>query len=118
MRPTPGILLSLLLAVGALACGGSKPPTYQLTQSKAAVRGAVEVGAKDVPRAALFLKMANDNILMAEELILEREYGRARHLLRRAEADANLSIALANQARAESETEESKRKLQKLREGD
>lgn len=118
MRPTLWIVLSLaaLLCAGAMACGGSKPPTYQLTQSKAAVRGAVEVGAKDEPQASLYLKMANDNILTAEELILEREYERARHKLRRAEADANLAIALANEGEERAKAEETKRKLQKLRE--
>jgi hypothetical protein len=112
--------ISLALSVAALAvtfaCGGAKPPTYQLTQSKAAVRGAVEVGAKDTPQAALYLKMANDNIVEAEQLILDREYERARDRLLRAEADATLSIALAKEARARADAEEEKRKLQKLRE--
>ncbi len=102
--------------LGAIACGGAKPPTYQLSQSKAAVRGAQEVGAKEVPQAALRLKQANDAIQTAEVLILEHEYAQARHQLRRAEADADLAIALAKEAQARSAADEQKRKLQKLRE--
>jgi len=98
-----------------IGCGSSKPPTYQLTQSKAAVRGAQEVGAKDTPQAALHLKMARDNLRTAEELIIAREYGRAKGLLVRAEADANLAIALSNEAQAKNAADEAKRKLEKLR---
>jgi hypothetical protein len=112
------ILIAIALAAFAIACGGSKPPTYQLTKSKAAVRGAVEVGAKDTPQAALYLKMANDNILEAEELILDREYERARDRLERAESDADLAIALSKEANAKVDADEEKRKLQKLREDD
>lgn len=111
--------VKLWVAVGLAAmwvgCGGGKPPTYQLTQSKAAVRGAQEVRAGETPQAALHLKMAKDNLRLAEELILERNYSAAKHLLIRAEADANLAIALANEAEAKDAAEDAKKKLEKLR---
>lgn len=107
--------IAVAMAALWIGCGGGKPPTYQLTQSKAAVRGAQEVRASETPQAALHLKMARDNLRVAEELILERNYSAARHLLIRAEADANLAIALANEAESKSAADDSKRKLEKLR---
>ncbi len=108
------VAAAFMMVVG-MACGGSKPPTYQLSQSKAAVRGAVEVNAKDTPQAALYLKIAKDNVRSAEGLIIEREYSKASHLLRRAEADANLAITLAKAEKMKAAAADMKRKLEKLR---
>ena len=49
----------MAIALLALAsCGAADIPTQQLTSAKAAIRGAVEAGAKKVPKGALHLKMA------------------------------------------------------------
>jgi hypothetical protein len=113
MRSVGLFLAPLLLFVGA--CGASAPPTYQLTQSEAAIRAALEVGAEDTPQAALHLKMARDQVRSAKALMVEHENDRARHLLRRAEADANLAIALAKEDAAKQETLAAERKLETLR---
>lgn len=84
-------LCALLLA----SCGSAhKPPNDEMTQARAVVRAAEEVGAKDVPQAALHFKMANDQIVSAEVLIAKEEMKKARDLLLRAEVDAELAIAL------------------------
>jgi predicted metal-binding transcription factor (methanogenesis marker protein 9) len=123
MMPTPGTLAPMkrigklvLCAAFLLSCGGTpKPPTEELSKAKAVVRAADEVGAKDAPRAALHLKMANDQITSAEELIEKKKMSQARYLLMRAEADAELSIALAKAASKEQEAEEAMAKVQKLK---
>jgi hypothetical protein len=104
-----------LAAVFATACGGAPPPTNQLTQSKAAIRGAEEVGAENTPKAALHLKMARDHLKNAEALIVEEEYEDASLVLKRAEADAELAIAMSKETEARTEAEDAMRKVQELK---
>jgi hypothetical protein len=107
----PGICLSTALA----ACGGSSPPTHQLTESNSAIRAAEEVGAENTPKAALHLKMARDHLRNAEALIVEEEYEDAALVLKRAEADADLALALARESQARNEAEQAMRKVQELK---
>jgi len=98
------------------ACGSSKPPTYQLTRSESAIRGAEEVGAAKVPKAALHLKMARDNLGAAQQIMGDEDkYGEATLLLRRAEADAEAAIALSKEAQAQAAAEEAQDKIRRLK---
>jgi len=116
----PFALLLLFALAGAAAlpsagCGASTPPTHQLTESKSAIRGAEESGASDSPKSALHLKMARDHLRNAEQLIAEEEYDDATLVLKRAQADAELAIAMAREAKTRSDAEESMRKVQALK---
>src|SRR6188768_4101774 len=93
----------LLLGVG---CGASAPPTLQQTKTQSAIRGAEVAGAEDTPKAKLHLKMAK-----AEQLIAEEEYDDAALVLRRAEADAELAIALSKESDARGRAEDLQRKV-------
>jgi Na+-translocating ferredoxin:NAD+ oxidoreductase RnfG subunit len=106
--------LGLLLVVLAAGCAAPKPPTTQLTAAKAAIRGAVEAGAKSAPKGALHLKMARDQVGQAEDLIVAEKTSEARHLLIRAEADGNLAVALAKEAAAKRQLADIKDKLRRL----
>ena len=106
----------ILCAAFVVSCGGSpKPPTEEMSKAKAVSRAADEVGATDTPKAALYLKMANDQIAEAEQLIKREKMNQARMLLMRAEADAELSIAHAKAASKEEEAEAAILKVQKLK---
>ena len=106
----------ILCAAFVVSCAGSpKPPTEEMSKARAVSRAADEVGAKDAPKAALYLKMANDKIAEAEELIEKERMNQARRLLMRAEADAELSIALAKAASKEEEAEAAMLKVEKLK---
>lgn len=105
--------LAVAFSLG-LGCAGAPPPTHQLSESKAAVRAAEEVGATKAPQAALHLKMARDQIAQAEALIRDEEHEDARYLLKRAEADAELAIALAKAQAERDAAEETKHKIQRL----
>jgi hypothetical protein len=105
----------LAVAVLGAACGAAAPPTHQLTRSQAEIRGAEEAGAENTPKAALHLKMARDHVTNAQRLIVEEEFEDAALILRRAEADAQLAIALAREAKARSEAETAMRKVQELK---
>lgn len=99
-----------------VGCGAAAPvPAEQVTQTEAAIRAASEVGAPSVPKAALHLKMANDQLATAKGLIAEESNDEARLALDRARVDAELAIALAKEATLRAQAEEALQKVKKLR---
>ena len=89
----------------ALACGGAPAPTERLATAKASVRAAQEVGAKDVPEAKLHAQLAQEQVDQATKLIEEGENERADALLRRAQADAELAVAMTRDATSKQQAE-------------
>jgi hypothetical protein len=83
-----------LLAVG---CASHPAPTEQVASSLAAVRGAQEAGALQVPEAALHVKLAEEQIEQAQALMSNDDNQRAEDLAVRAYQDAELAIALARE---------------------
>lgn len=92
------IAFCCLLATPLFACGGAAVPQSQLTDAKTSVSAAEAVGAKDEPAAELHLKMAENGISDAEELIKEKRHEEAGLVLDRAYADAELALALTETA--------------------
>ena len=82
----------------AIACAGAPQPTERLASAQGAVRAAKEVGADNVPQAQLHTKLAEEQIIQANQLMEEGENERAEMVLRRATADAELAVALAREA--------------------
>ncbi|HMA95677.1 MAG TPA: DUF4398 domain-containing protein [Polyangiaceae bacterium] len=112
-------LLGFVAAASAylvVGCGSAPPvPADQITQTEAAIRGATEVGAPSVPKAALHLKMAQDQLQTAKGLIAEEENDEARLVLDRARIDAELAVALAKEATLRAQAAEAVEKVKKLR---
>lgn len=104
-----------------VGCGGATVPAGDVASAQAAVRAANEVGAQDVPQAALHLKYAREQLDEARRLIEEDRSERAKMLLKRAEADAELALTLAREAQERKKAQKvmaDVEKLQKmLREG-
>lgn len=99
-----------------VGCGSAPPvPADQITQTEAAIRAASEVGATSVPKAALHLKMAQDQLQTAKGLIAEDENDEARLVLDRARIDAELALALSKEATLRAEAAEAVEKVKKLR---
>lgn len=96
-------------------CGGAAMPTEQLTTAKASVAAAEVAGANDEPTAALKLKHARDQIEQAEKLIADEDYEPAEWLLRRAAVDADLALALAEEAETAQAATKAKEDLEKLK---
>jgi hypothetical protein len=89
--------LALFLTLGA--CASTTPPTEKMESSAASIRGAQQAGAEDVPRAALYLQLANEQSAKAKALIESGGHDNmhaAANLLMRAAADGDLAIALAD----------------------
>ncbi len=104
--------LGLMCAVTGCA---AEVPAERLQSSSAAIRGAEEVGAPRVPRAALHLQLAKEQAEEAKKLIANGDRDQAAMVLLRAEADANLAIALARVTNEQREAEVAAQKVRDLK---
>ena len=82
------------------ACASFPPPTTTVASSLAAVRGAEEVGAAEVPQAALKLQLAREQLAKAEALMADGEHELAHSMALRASNDAELAIVLVRESEA------------------
>lgn len=99
-------------------CGSSlPPPSDRLATAEAGARSARELGAQKEPRAALHLKLAEEQITQAKGLMTEGDNKRADMVLQRAGADAELSVMLAKEHNANAEAAEAKEKLKNAKGG-
>jgi hypothetical protein len=108
--------------VGLLAvvwgCGGGYPePRNQLTASEAAVRAAEVAGAQNGPQSALHLKLAREQVESGRALIQDGENERAEWMLRRAQSDADLALAVATEEARRKQAAAAKAGLDQLQEG-
>jgi regulator of protease activity HflC (stomatin/prohibitin superfamily) len=93
------------VAVVGLGCASAPPPTEQLASAEASMRAARELGATQVPRAQLHLRLAQEQVTQARKLAQDGENERAASLLNRAHADAELALALSREATIHRELE-------------
>lgn len=82
-----------ILSVCLLGCAAAKP--LHTEASSAAIRSAEELGAKDVPQAALHLQLAKEGLEAASVLNERGQTDEGGSMLLRAEADAELAVALS-----------------------
>jgi Domain of unknown function (DUF4398) len=104
-----------LLVATLAGCGGAPLPADRLASAEAGIRGASEVGAQSVPEAALHLKMARDQVAQAKTLSREGDADRAATVLARAEADAELALALTRETAGRAEADAVLAQVQALR---
>jgi hypothetical protein len=112
--------IMLAAALGAFAgfgCGSATPPTERLTTAEAAIRGAMEVDANSLPRGALHLKLAQEQVDKAKRYIEDDMNQRADLALRRAQADAELAIALAREHEMKEKAKSAHQRLERLKAG-
>lgn len=100
------VILACVLAAMALACGSSiPPPNDRMASAEAATRSARELGAAQEPKAALHLKLAEEQIDQAKALVRDGDNKRADLVLQRASSDAELAVMLAKEKNAKGEAE-------------
>lgn len=105
---------ALLLALFA-GCGSYPPPTERMTTAEAAIRGAEELGASKVPQAALYMKLAQEQTEKAKRLMQDGYNEHAELVLRRAQSDAELAIAIAKEQETQGRAQEAQTKLEQAR---
>lgn len=96
------------------ACGSVPAPTAKVASSEAAVRAAGELDANGVPSAQLHLKLAQDQLQAGKKLIEDGDNKRAEYVLTRAQADAELAVALAKETKLAKEAEAAQAKVREL----
>lgn len=113
----PVVALSLT-SIALAACGGSiPPPSDRLATAEAASRSARELGADREPKAALHLKLAQEQIDSAKKLMTDGDNKRADLVLQRASSDAELAVMLAKENNANSEAQKAKDRVTQLKSG-
>jgi hypothetical protein len=83
--------------------------------STSAIRAAEEVGASSVPRAALYLQLAREGVENAQVLATKGEKEMAESMLLRAQADAELAVALSRGDADKTEAAIAVERVRKLR---
>jgi len=112
MRHILGFVVSALFVAG---CGSSPAPTERVASAEAAIRGAQEVGASNVPAASLSLKLAQEEVQKAKQLMQDGDNRRAALLMMRAQADADLALAQARESQAQAEAQAAVDQVKALR---
>ncbi len=84
----------------ATACASFPPPNDTLANSVASARGAEEIGAKQVPKAALSLQLAYEAISKTKAMMERGDNERAHYMALRAHNDAEMALALTREAHA------------------
>lgn len=90
-------------------------PEYATESSASAIRTAEEVGATEVPKAALHLQLAKEEFEKAKVLFAEGKKDEALSLLNRAEADAELAVTLAHEDAEKQSANDALARVTKLR---
>ncbi len=86
---------SFLIAIMITGCGSS-PEVINKEASTSAIRAAQEVGASEVPKASLYLQLAQEELEKAKVLAENGEKEQAESMLKCAQADAELAIVLSH----------------------
>jgi len=113
---TPRILGAAALAFTLLGAGCASAPLHT-DASTSGIRAAEEVGAPKVPRAALHLQLAKEELQHAKDLSADGKASEASSQLQRSEVDAELAVALSREATEAAEARAALERVQKLRQG-
>ncbi|MFO7687903.1 MAG: DUF4398 domain-containing protein [Desulfobacterales bacterium] len=111
-----GMAVCILLAAAIVGCASGPAFNQSSEASKSAIRAADEVGAGELPRAALYLQLAKEELERARVLAAEGDKEQAASLLKRAEADAELAITLSHEQSEKMESEKALERVRQLRE--
>jgi N-acetylmuramic acid 6-phosphate (MurNAc-6-P) etherase len=89
--------LSTALVAG---CATQQLPQQQLLDTTASIDSAKEIDQSVTPKVALHVKLAEDQVEIAKALIEDGDDERAMRMLDRAQADAEVALALAKTTRS------------------
>jgi len=97
-----------------MACASVPKPTDQVAQSEGAMRSARELGAEQVPKAALELQLSKEELAKADRLMKDDKNEEATQWANRARADAELAVALTRQHQAEADARHAEDQLRAI----
>ncbi len=94
-----------------VGCASNPKPIDQLAESSASLRSAKELGAEQVPPAALATQRAEEAMQRGRDFMGKDENEKARWQLMRSKADAELAIALVRRQQAQDEAAKAQEQL-------
>ena len=104
------VAVIVLFALMVAGCGSG--PEVNKEPSTSAIRGAEEAGASNVPSASLYLQLAKEEMVKAQDFLTKEEKEQAESMLWRAQADGELAIALS---RGEVDKKEAAQAVERVR---
>jgi hypothetical protein len=107
------LVASVLFAAVLAGCGSS--PVLNKEASTSAIRAAEESGASKVPSASLYLQLAKEELENAKGLATKGEKEQAESMLLRAQADAELAVALSRGDADKTEATQAIERVRQLR---
>jgi len=99
-------LYSIVMLLTTFGCASYPPPSDHLASAIAAARVAREAGAPLVPPASLKLKLADEQISQAKQMMQNGDNERADFMTLRAYNDAELALAMVREKLAQSRVAE------------
>jgi hypothetical protein len=109
-----GIMVFAVVVVATAITAGCASAPLRTEASTSGIRAAEEVGAAKVPQASLHLQLAKEELELAKGLAAKDEK-KAASMLLRAEADAELAVALSRGDAEKSEARAAVERVRKLR---
>ena len=100
-----GLVGCLIAMIGLAACASTPPPHDRNAASAASIRAAKEMNADQVPQAALYLKLAQDQFDKGKVLMSDGDNHGATLQFMRAKADGELALALARENKTRQEAQ-------------
>jgi hypothetical protein len=104
-----------ITGLGLAACASAPAPYEKESSTAATIRAATEVGAAQVPDAALHLKLSQEQLEKGKAQMHDGDNLAAGYTLLRAQADAELALSLARENKTRTDAEQAIAKLHTLR---
>jgi hypothetical protein len=108
----------LIASVATLAtmagCASYPIPVQHMADAEGAARSANDVGAGQNPQATLHLKMANEELAQAKQLVADGDNEKADSVLVRAKADGELALGEARESQAQAAAQQALSQIGKL----
>ena len=95
----------LVMAIFIGGCATAGPSGKTMETTAASIRAAEELGAPRVPQASLHLQLAKEQSQRAKQLVAKGDGEEAGFLMMRADADAELAVALARSSAEEAKAQ-------------
>jgi hypothetical protein len=109
------MVFAMAFVATAIAAGCASAPPMRTEASTSGIRAAEEAGAAKVPQASLHLQLAKEELELANGLAANGEKEKAASMLLRAEADAELAVALSHGDAEKSEALAAMERVRQLR---
>ncbi len=111
MAMVAGIVLFAVVIAGC----GSGPVVINPEATTSAIRAAEEGGAAGISSASLYLQLAKEELVNAKQLAAKGNKVQAESMLKRAQADGELALALTRSDTATRESVQAEERVRKLR---